>query len=79
MDDGSTDDSVARVRASGVEVRLLHSNGRNAAAARNVAIRKATGDWVALLDADDVWYPNHLERAYRLARQLRRRCVHVEP
>lgn len=63
VDDASTDDSVEQVRRSGLEVRIIPANVRNAAAARNAGIDVATGDWVALLDADDVWYPHHLERA----------------
>jgi glycosyltransferase involved in cell wall biosynthesis len=63
VDDGSTDDSVEQVRQSGVDVRLIPANARNAAAARNIGIEAATGDWIALLDADDLWYPEHLERA----------------
>lgn len=66
IDDDSTDDSVARIRQSGVPVRLIHLNARNAAASRNAGIEAATGDWIALLDADDVWYPNHLARAQEL-------------
>src|SRR5580704_10544203 len=63
VDDASSDDSVEQIRHSGVESRLIGAQCRNAAAARNVGIEAATGDWIALLDADDVWYPNHLERA----------------
>lgn len=66
IDDASTDDSVAQVEASGVPVRLLRVCEKNAAATRNHGIRAATGDWIALLDADDRWYPNHLERAATL-------------
>lgn len=63
VDDGSTDDSVAQICSSGVDVRLIPAQFRNAAAARNTGVEVATGDWIALLDADDVWYPNHLARA----------------
>lgn len=63
VDDGSTDDSVQRIEASVCPVRLLKVNCRNAAAARNAGLETATGDWIALLDADDAWYPNHLQRA----------------
>jgi glycosyltransferase involved in cell wall biosynthesis len=66
VDDGSTDDSVAQIRRSGVPVALMHVNARNAAVARNAGIEYATGDWIALLDADDIWYPNHLARAAEL-------------
>jgi len=66
IDDRSTDDSVDQVRSSGVEVRLLQAACGNAAATRNVGIEAATGTHIAILDADDIWYPNHLQRAAEL-------------
>lgn len=66
VDDGSTDNSVNAIQSSGVDVRLLHGDHRNAAAARNTGIGAAGGDWIAFLDADDRWLPNHLERASKL-------------
>jgi glycosyltransferase involved in cell wall biosynthesis len=66
IDDASTDDSIAVIDRSGVPVKLLHVAAQNAAKARNMAIEAASGDWIALLDADDIWYPNHLARAAEL-------------
>src|SRR5262245_11631790 len=66
IDDASNDDSLDQIEKSGVRVRLLHVNVHNAAAARNAGIEAAKGNWIALLDADDIWYPNHLERAFEL-------------
>src|SRR5262245_2242378 len=66
VNDASTDDSVAEINRSGVPVKLLEANALNAATARNAGIEAASGDWVALLDADDIWYPNHLARAVEL-------------
>lgn len=66
VDDSSSDNTLAEVGASGVGVKLLRVQTRNAAAARNAGIEAAGGDWIALLDADDVWYPNHLARAAEL-------------
>ncbi len=66
IDDNSADESIAEIKKSGVPVKLLRATVRNAAAARNIGIEAATGDWLALLDADDVWYPNHLARAAAL-------------
>ncbi len=65
VDDGSTDDTVRRVQSGGVGVRLIHTDRANAAGARNAGVEAATGDWVAFLDADDWWLPEHLSRAAR--------------
>jgi len=69
IDDGSNDDSLAQIEESRVPMKLLNVNARNAAVARNAGIEVAGGDWIALLDADDVWYPNHLARATELLSQ----------
>lgn len=63
IDDSSTDDSADRARNTEIVHQVIHVNCRNAAAARNVGIEQATGDWIAFLDADDLWLPEHLERA----------------
>lgn len=63
INDRSADGSAEAVEASGVPVTLLNTDFGNAAAARNAGIERATGDWVAFLDADDYWRDNHLETA----------------
>jgi len=66
VDDGSTDGSMRVVRDSGLDITCLTSDARNAAATRNVGIDAATGDWIAFLDADDWWEPDHLKWAAEL-------------
>lgn len=63
VDDGSTDRSLEVVRRWGGATVLTSTGPGNAARARNVGIQAARGEWVAFLDADDVWYPDHLARA----------------
>ena len=63
-DDGSTDGTGdALVRRFGDRVRVLRGRFGSAAAARNAAWRGSRSPWVALLDADDLWFPHKLERA----------------
>ncbi len=63
VDDASTDDSHAQIAASGVDVKLIEADVHDSGTARNLGIARASGDWVALCDADDVWFPHHLEQA----------------
>ena len=64
VDDGSTDDSATIARDAGAIV--IESGGVGGAAARNRGAAAATGDWLAFLDADDLWYPDRLERTAAL-------------
>lgn len=60
VDDGSKDGTPAVVEAFSPRVRLLRQLNSGPSAARNNGIRVATGDWIALLDADDTWHPDKL-------------------
>jgi glycosyltransferase involved in cell wall biosynthesis len=71
IDDGSSDDSVARIESSGVPVRLLRTSRAGCAGARLAGVNAAMGDWVAFLDADDIWYPQHLARAAGILAETR--------
>jgi len=61
-DDGSTDGTAAIVAVFGERVRYFKQSNEGPAAARNLGISVATGDFVAFLDADDLWHPEKLER-----------------
>jgi cellulose synthase/poly-beta-1,6-N-acetylglucosamine synthase-like glycosyltransferase len=65
VDDGSTDDTamaVDNVAAHDPRVRLERQPQCGVAAARNRAIRCASGEFIAPMDADDLWHPTKLER-----------------
>jgi glycosyltransferase involved in cell wall biosynthesis len=60
-DDASTDDTVERVLEILPSARIARLEvNRGAAAARNAAMRMATGDYLAFLDSDDEWLPGKL-------------------
>ncbi len=61
IDDGSTDRS-ARILECFPGVTILRQANAGVAAARNAGIAKARGEIIALLDADDIWTPDKLER-----------------
>ena len=69
IDDGSSDEStgVAKRCAEEYPGRVYyfeHPQHRNRGVcfSRNLGVKQATGEYVALLDADDVWLPRKLER-----------------
>ena len=62
VDDGSTDDTAARLARWADRVTCLRQSNRGPAHARNQALRVASGELIAFLDADDVWLPRKLER-----------------
>ncbi len=60
IDDGSSDDTAAKVRAVSAHIRYVHQPNTGAAAARNHGIKLAEGDYLAFLDADDLWLPHKI-------------------
>ena len=62
IDDGSTDGTADVVRRDYPGVKLLRQPHRGVSAARNHGIARASGEWIALLDSDDEWRPDKLQR-----------------
>lgn len=70
VDDGSTDETAAialrYAERLGPKLHYIHQENRGLPAARNTAIRHAEAEFLALLDADDVWLPHRLEASLKL-------------
>ena len=62
VDDGSTDDTERRLQQFGDAIRYLKKPNGGQASAFNFGWPHARGEFIALLDADDVWLPNKLRR-----------------
>ena len=66
-DDGSTDDLSGALAPYDGEITLLHKEHSGVAATRNVALRAAAGDFVAVLDADNAFLPEYIQALSELA------------
>jgi glycosyltransferase involved in cell wall biosynthesis len=63
VDDGSTDNTQEVIENIGSSlVKYVYRENGGAGAARNTGVKKASGDWIAFQDSDDVWRPDKLEK-----------------
>ena len=63
VDDGSCDRSLEICQQfTDSRIRVIHQENRGLAGARNTGIRAAKGELIALLDGDDCWLPEKLEK-----------------
>jgi glycosyltransferase involved in cell wall biosynthesis len=62
VDDGSTDDLTPILDPYGTRVTLVRKEHGGVSSARNLGVEAADADFVAFLDSDDHWTPDHLER-----------------
>jgi len=67
INDGSTDDSLQIVEnISDNRTRIINKPNGGVSSARNLGIKIARYNYIALLDADDLWMPNYLEEMYNM-------------
>ena len=65
VDDNSSDDTAEVAGGLGARV-IRHSTNQGTWAARNTGLRATTCEWVAFLDSDDEWLPDHLAHLWEL-------------
>jgi len=71
LNDGSTDKSEAEIlKFNDPRIRYFSKENSGASAARNFTIQQANSKYIALMDADDYWYPFYLEEQNRLINQF---------
>lgn len=64
INDGSTDNSASIVEEfckNDKRIKLIQQENKKQAAARNTGLKEILGEWVAFIDADDMWLPTKLE------------------
>ncbi|MDN3674144.1 glycosyltransferase family 2 protein [Flavobacterium branchiarum] len=67
INDGSIDDSETKViDLKDSRISVYSQKNQGVSVARNLGIEKSKGKLIAFLDADDYWYPNHLETLFEL-------------
>lgn len=74
-DDGSTDNGAKIVEEYGVF--LIKQKNGGLGSARNLGIIPASGEYIALLDQDDIWYPTKLEEASKIDTDVIYHPLHV--
>ena len=64
VDDGSKDDTVETIktRVNDERVKIISKPNGGVSTARNLGIKTAMAEWIALLDSDDVWKPQKIEK-----------------
>jgi glycosyltransferase involved in cell wall biosynthesis len=67
VNDGSTENIEDWIRElANPKVRLINQENQGCAGARNTGIQQSSGEYIAILDADDLWHPTKLEKQVNL-------------
>lgn len=78
IDDGSSDRSIEQVKEiKDSRIRLIQQENQGVSSARNLGIKQAKCEWIALLDGDDLWDIHHLEEIMKMMKQYPHQKVYV--
>ncbi|HBN06322.1 MAG TPA: hypothetical protein DD434_11135 [Bacteroidales bacterium] len=75
VNDGSTDNSLQVVEnINDSRIRIINKPNGGVSSARNRGIKEAKYAWIAFLDGDDLWKPNHLSVVYQMLKSFPDKC-----
>lgn len=67
VNDGSTDGSLHKLKdISDARIKIINQENSGVSQARNTGISNASFEWIAFLDGDDLWSPNHLSELKKI-------------
>ena len=67
LDDGSTDDSFTHIEKFNINKNIfIFKKNQGLTKSLNFLISKSNGEWIARIDADDIWDPFKLEKQIKL-------------
>ncbi|MGC1309591.1 MAG: glycosyltransferase [Phormidesmis sp.] len=61
VDDGSTDRTAKVAQKYGAQLQYIYQSNQGAGSAKNTGIERSNGEYLAFLDADDIWEKNKIE------------------
>src|SRR5438067_12184345 len=75
VDDGSSDDTAIILQETyGDRIRYFAQPNQGVSAARNKGLAEARGEWIALLDSDDLWEKEKLEWQFKALQRFGSQC-----
>ncbi len=69
VNDGSTDDTKNLLRKYKSKITYFNIIKSGKSYSRNLALINSSGEFIATLDSDDIWFPDYLERSIEIMRE----------
>ncbi|MEI6042256.1 MAG: glycosyltransferase family 2 protein [bacterium] len=79
IDDGSTDNTelILKDYIKNNQIKYFKKQNGGPASARNLGIKKSTGEYIAFIDADDMWEKNKIERQLQIIKETQSDLVYT--